>query len=125
MDWWYVHDLNLDLTEDERVLVFEGVDYQSAVFVASKQLGRHVGMFSSRFSNCQGWLQNSQIAVRFGFRCIAQIGTFDSTEDLEADCQTALHATEQPFPDRYADVEMPDAVWMGSCATAAHLWHLG
>ncbi|CAG0953995.1 partial Exo-beta-D-glucosaminidase, partial [Anaerolineae bacterium] len=46
-DWWYVRDVELDLRDDERAfLVFEGIDYQSAIFWNGEQLSRHAGMFS-------------------------------------------------------------------------------
>jgi len=46
-DWWYVHDLALDLRDDERAfLIFEGIDYQSAIFINGESRARHVGMFS-------------------------------------------------------------------------------
>ncbi len=46
-DWWYVRDLDVELHGDERAfLIFDGIDYQSAVFGDGKPLARHVGMFS-------------------------------------------------------------------------------
>src|SRR5512143_2920145 len=52
-DWWYVRNLEKELKLELEVggggrafLGFEGIDYQSAVFVNGKQVGRHVGMFS-------------------------------------------------------------------------------
>ena len=48
-DWWYERDVDLQLEKDERAfLVFDGIDYQSAVFWNGKQLGRHGGMFSQQ-----------------------------------------------------------------------------
>ena len=46
-DWWYRKALSLQLDEGERAfLVFEGVDYLSAVYLNGIELGRHEGMFS-------------------------------------------------------------------------------
>jgi beta-mannosidase len=46
-DWWYRKALSLQLGEGERAfLVFEGVDYISAVYLNGVELGRHEGMFS-------------------------------------------------------------------------------
>ncbi len=53
-DWWYRRELDLDALELERAsgseartfLVFDGIDYQSAVTWDEVELGRHVGMFS-------------------------------------------------------------------------------
>jgi beta-mannosidase len=46
-DWWYRKALSLQLGEGERAfLVFEGIDYISAVYLNGVELGRHEGMFS-------------------------------------------------------------------------------
>lgn len=46
-DWWYRRDIALDLQENARAfLLFEGIDYQSAVYWDNELLGAHVGMFS-------------------------------------------------------------------------------
>jgi len=46
-DWWYRKALPLQLDEGERAfLVFEGIDYISAVYLNGVELGRHEGMFS-------------------------------------------------------------------------------
>src|SRR5512143_2102431 len=43
-DWWYRGSLVPALAEDERAyLVFEGIDYQSAVFVDNIRAGLHRG----------------------------------------------------------------------------------
>jgi beta-mannosidase len=48
-DWWYSKALSLQLDEGERAfLVFEGVDYISAVYLNGIELGRHEGMFSQQ-----------------------------------------------------------------------------
>jgi beta-mannosidase len=46
-DWWYRKALSLQLDKGERAfLVFEGIDYISAVYLNGVELGRHEGMFS-------------------------------------------------------------------------------
>ncbi len=46
-DWWYRREVGLELEKGERAfLVFEGIDYISAVYLDSVELGRHEGMFS-------------------------------------------------------------------------------
>lgn len=46
-DWWYRKAFSLQLDEGERAfLVFEGIDYISAVYLNGVELGRHEGMFS-------------------------------------------------------------------------------
>ncbi len=46
-DWWYRKTVSLALAEGERAfLVFDGIDYISAVFWDGQLLGRHEGMFS-------------------------------------------------------------------------------
>jgi beta-mannosidase len=48
-DWWYRKALSLQLDEGERAfLVFEGIDYISAVYFNGMELGRHEGMFSGQ-----------------------------------------------------------------------------
>jgi|GEM_PF-331753 beta-mannosidase len=60
-DWWYIRDLDLDLEQDERAfLIFDGIDYQSAVFWNGKQLARHVGMFSRQVYEIQSTVASSQ-----------------------------------------------------------------
>lgn len=46
-DWWYRRDMELDAERDTRTfLIFEGIDYSSAVYWNDRELGRHTGMFS-------------------------------------------------------------------------------
>ncbi len=48
-DWWYKRDLGLDLEKDDRCwLIFEGIDYQSAIWLDDNLLGQHTGMFSQQ-----------------------------------------------------------------------------
>jgi beta-mannosidase len=46
-DWWYRRSWELSIRPGQRAfLIFEGIDYLSAVFVNGRELGRHEGMFS-------------------------------------------------------------------------------
>ncbi len=46
-DWWYRRDFALELAPEERAhLIFEGIDYQSSVYVNDHHLADHQGMFS-------------------------------------------------------------------------------
>jgi beta-mannosidase len=48
-DWWYRRPLDLTLGPDQRAfLVFEGIDYLSAVLLNGRELGRQAGMFSQQ-----------------------------------------------------------------------------
>ena len=61
-DWWYKKALSLRLGEGERAfLVFEGIDYISAVYLNGVELGRHEGMFSRQVYEITN-LSRSQIA---------------------------------------------------------------
>ena len=119
-DWWYVRELNLDLQKDERAfLLFDGIDYQSAVFFDGKQLGRHMGMFSrqvyelkspaasrqspARISNLQ-----SPISIRvWGSNALPKLQrTF--AQQLWARLVKPLYTPpSEPFPDRYATLKCP------------------
>jgi beta-mannosidase len=48
VDWWYRHPIEVDqLAPAHRTyLVFEGIDYLSAIFVNGQEMARHEGMFS-------------------------------------------------------------------------------
>lgn len=46
-DWWYRREVELPPGPERRAwLIFEGIDYQSAVLWDGLELGRHTGMFS-------------------------------------------------------------------------------
>ncbi|MFW9917363.1 MAG: hypothetical protein ACFFGZ_17290, partial [Candidatus Thorarchaeota archaeon] len=68
-DWWYRKALSLQLGEGERAfLVFEGIDYISAVYLNGIELGRHEGMFSRQVYEMthllSGPFTESVVAVR-------------------------------------------------------------
>lgn len=46
-DWWYRRDVELKANDSTRTfLLFQGIDYQSAIYWNESALGKHVGMFS-------------------------------------------------------------------------------
>lgn len=46
-DWWYRRWLDVLIGADQRAfLIFDGIDYLSALFVNGQEIGRHEGMFS-------------------------------------------------------------------------------
>jgi beta-mannosidase len=111
-DWWYARALDVQLADDERAfLIFDGIDYQSAVFVDGKQLGRHAGMFSrqvielpeqpSKIEN-----QKSEIAVRiWGSDALPQL-KLNAAQKIWAHLIKPLYRPpEHPFPDRYATLK--------------------
>ncbi|MCX7840966.1 MAG: hypothetical protein N2559_16140, partial [Anaerolineae bacterium] len=116
-DWWYVREPDLDLCDDERAfLIFEGIDYQSAVFFNGKQLGRHVGMFSrqiyeltadhrpptaAKISNLQ-----SLISIRiWGANALPKLHK-TLLQRLWARLVKPLYTPpSEPFPDRYATLK--------------------
>ncbi|MEW5719395.1 MAG: glycoside hydrolase family 2 TIM barrel-domain containing protein [Chloroflexota bacterium] len=117
-DWWYVHDLDLDLEDDERAfLIFDGIDYQSAVFWNGEQLARHAGMFSrqiialptadrrpptnSPISNLQ-----SPISIRiWGSAALPKLKR-TLAQQLWARLVKPLYTPpSEPFPDRYATLK--------------------
>ena len=117
-DWWYVHDLDLDLEDDERAfLIFDGIDYQSAVFFNDKQLGRHAGMFSRQVYEIQSTVARRQsterisnlqspISIRiWGSAALPKLKhTFG--HQLWARLVKPLYTPpSEPFPDRYATLK--------------------
>lgn len=67
-DWWYRRDLSADLNENARAfVVFEGIDYQCAVYWDDTLLGAHEGMFSRQVYEIPRALRNGKthrLAVR-------------------------------------------------------------
>ncbi len=111
-DWWYVRDLDLDLEKDERAfLIFDGIDYQSAVFFNGKQLARHTGMFSRQIielPNRKSKIENqkSQLAVRiWGSAALPKLKR-TLAQQLWARLVKPLYTSpSEPFPDRYATLK--------------------
>ncbi|MBI3538282.1 MAG: hypothetical protein HY070_12090, partial [Chloroflexi bacterium] len=60
-DWWYTRAFDLQIEHGARAfLIFEGIDYQSAVFVNDQPLGRHAGMFSRQVYEIQSPVASNQ-----------------------------------------------------------------
>ncbi|MCB9106894.1 MAG: hypothetical protein H6633_22000 [Anaerolineales bacterium] len=68
VDWWYRRTLDLDpLPPTARAfLIFEGIDYLSAIFVNGREMARHEGMFSRQIIEVTPAAQTGRldIAVR-------------------------------------------------------------
>jgi beta-mannosidase len=69
VDWWYRRQLQIDtLAPDQRAfLVFEGIDYLSAIFVNGQEMARHEGMFSRQVVEITETLRQTgdvELAVR-------------------------------------------------------------
>ena len=68
VDWWYTYQLQAPpLASNRRAfLIFEGIDYLSAIFVNGLEVARHEGMFSRQIVELTAALQEgqAQIAVR-------------------------------------------------------------
>ncbi len=120
-DWWYVRNLDLALEKDERAfLIFDGIDYQSAVFFNNIQLGRHTGMFSRQVYEIQSTVDSQQsteksaaLATRHSALSIRIWGS-DALPKLNLTPAQKLGARlvkplyrppEHPFPDRYATLK--------------------
>lgn len=112
-DWWYERSVELELEERERAfLVFEGIDYQSAVLWNSKYLGQHVGMFSRQVyelpTKDRGRrIENkSSVAVRiWGADALPKLN-LTPAQKLWARLVKPLYTPpSEPFPDRYATLK--------------------
>lgn len=104
-DWWYVRELDLEVEKGERAFViFEGIDYQSAVFVDGRQLGRHVGMFSRQ---CYELPRSShQLGVRvWGADALPKMELSNWTKIWRRIIAPLFTSPNQPFPDRYATLK--------------------
>ncbi len=104
-DWWYVRDLDQDLEQSERAfLIFEGIDYQSAVFVNSELLGRHVGMFSRQVYQLP--IANGQLAIRiWGSDALPKMRLSPRQKIWKRLVKPLFSPPNEPFPDRYATLK--------------------
>ncbi len=69
VDWWYRRQIDIDpLTPPQRAfLIFDGIDYRSAIFVNGRELARHEGMFSRQIIEITDALHQpdpAELAVR-------------------------------------------------------------
>ena len=115
-DWWYIREVELELSEGERAfLIFEGIDYQSAVFFEGKQLGRHAGMFSRQIyeltseENGRGTLESLRsgvLAVRlWGADALPKLRLTQAQKIWGRLVQPLFAPPNEPFPDRYATLK--------------------
>lgn len=112
LDWWYRRDVEVDSETGERVwLVFEGIDYQSAVCWDGVELGRHIGMFSCQVYEVPPALlagRKHQVTVRvWGANQLPRL-KLSRGERLWKTVAGAIfpHAEHAPeFPDRYATLK--------------------
>ncbi|MBI5302843.1 MAG: hypothetical protein HY868_11965 [Chloroflexi bacterium] len=112
-DWWYARSLEseLELEKDERAfLIFDGIDYQSAVFWRGEQLGRHVGMFSSQVCEIQSAnsraVRNSQLAIRvWGSDALPRLQKTIAQKLWARVIAPLFRPPDVPFPDRYATLK--------------------
>ncbi len=112
-DWWYVRDVELELTEGERAfLIFDGIDYQSAVFWNGNSLGRHAGMFSRQTYGLP-ITRHSPLATRSSLLAIRIWGS-DALPKMRRTLAQSIWARlvqpmfappNEPFPDRYATLK--------------------
>jgi len=114
-DWWYVHDLALDLRDDERAfLIFEGIDYQSAIFINGKPRARHVGMFSRQIVELTNAERTKASVVRPSSFVAVRLWGANALPKLHKTLWQKIWARlvkplysppSEPFPDRYATLK--------------------
>ncbi len=115
-DWWYARAVELALEEGERAfLLFDGIDYQSAVFWNGKQLGRHVGMFSRQIyelrtedggRRTQDALRPSLLATRvWGSDALPKMRRTLAQKIWGRIIRPLFTPPSEPFPDRYATLK--------------------
>lgn len=106
-DWWYRKDIDLSPGAEERAfLVFEGIDYQSAVLAGDAQLGRHRGMFSRQvYELPPSKRERATIGVRiWGSDALPKMHLTRSQRFVRPFLDR-LQAPNQAFPDRYATLK--------------------
>ncbi len=110
-DWWYVRELEkeLEFTKGVRAfLVFNGIDYQSAVFWNGKQLGQHVGMFSRQIYEIPLRLaaRPASLAIRiWGSDALPKLHLTLAQKIWARLIKPLYRPPEHPFPDRYATLK--------------------
>lgn len=108
-DWWCRRDLELNDRPDTRsFLIFEGIDYQCALFWDGISLGRHVGMFSRQVYEIPRELSSAgkhQLALRvWGSDQLPKYHPGPRERALKR-VATRLMPWLQHFPDRYATLK--------------------
>lgn len=110
-DWWYRRNIELDTKNDERTfLIFDGIDYQSAVYWNDVKLGEHVGMFSRQVYEIprENILQTNQLAVRVsGGNQLPRVKLNPAERAWQNIAARIIpHAAQaQEFPERYATLK--------------------
>ncbi|MBI5032894.1 MAG: hypothetical protein HZB51_20425 [Chloroflexi bacterium] len=108
-DWWYVRDLNLELEKNERAfLVFDGIDYLSAVYLNDKLLDHHEGMFSRQLYELDSSLvtRHSSLAIRiWGADALPKLSLTPIQKIWARLIQPLFRPPEHAFPDRYATLK--------------------
>jgi beta-mannosidase len=115
-DWWYRRPLSLALGPGQRAfLIFDGIDYLSAIFVNGRELARHAGMFSRQLIEVTGLLAagsaelpvlgpQAQVAVRIWGSGALPRRHLTLSERLWARLADRLDPTGT-FPDRTATLK--------------------
>jgi beta-mannosidase len=104
-DWWYRKAFLLQLDEGERAfLVFEGIDYLSAVYLNGIEFGRHEGMFSRQVYEIthllSGPCAESVVMVRIWGSAALPRPQLTAWQRAWNRITSALLPRFEPFPDR-------------------------
>ncbi len=103
-DWWYVREVELDPAA-RHFLIFDGIDYQSAVFWNGAELGRHVGMFSRQIYELPDQATRGQLAVRvWGSDALPRLD-LGPTKRLVRDLSPRVVPGNPAFPERIATLK--------------------
>ncbi len=111
-DWWYRREISLNLKESARAfLLFNGIDYQCAVYWDDTLLGTHVGMFSRQTYEIPRALlqkQTHRLAVRVsGGNQLPRLKLNFAERAWQSFSSRVLPHPPQSrdFPDRYATLK--------------------
>ncbi len=112
-DWWYTRAVEPALEPDERAfVVFEGIDYQSAVYFNGHPIGQHVGMFSRQICELPITADRSsvnasvQLAVRiWGSEALPKLHLTPLQKVWKRLIAPMFPPTVEPFPARYATLK--------------------
>ncbi|MCB0207964.1 MAG: hypothetical protein KDJ52_01465 [Anaerolineae bacterium] len=65
VDWWYRRALTIDQLppSNQAFLIFEGIDYLSAIFINGQEVSRHEGMFSRQIIDVTSAAQTGHIDI--------------------------------------------------------------
>lgn len=111
-DWWYRREVNVSATGGTRtLLVFDGIDYQSAIYWNGTELGQHIGMFSRQVYEIPG-----DSLLTTGNRLTVRVSGGNQLPRVKLNPQERVwrtlagrmvpHAAHAPeFPDRYATLK--------------------